>query len=107
MFHTGQKQYTVWSQPTPDHSKGSWQEAPSEQWQARNPQHYYSSGRFSSQDQEATSDGHHSSQGGRISYSGCGYHDEQMTLHRINNKLETIEERTAVMQGTLHNHTQW
>ena len=59
------------------------------------------------QDQEATSDGHHSSQGGRISYSGRGYHDEQMTFHRIDNRLKTIEERTATIQGTLHNHVQW
>jgi len=30
-----------------------------------------------------------------------------MTFHRIDIWLETIEERTAAMQGTLHNHTQW
>jgi len=42
-----------------------------------------------------------------MSYSGCGYHDEQMTFQRIDNRLKTIEERTAAMQGTLHNHTQW
>ena len=42
-----------------------------------------------------------------MSYSGCGYHDEQMTFQRIDNRLKTIEERTAAMQGTLHNQTQW
>ena len=36
-FQPGQQQHTAWSQPTPDHSGGSWQEAPSEQWQAGNP----------------------------------------------------------------------
>ena len=30
-----------------------------------------------------------------------------MTFLRINNRLKTIEERTAAMQSTLHNHTQW
>ena len=42
-----------------------------------------------------------------MSYSGCGYHNEQMTFQRIDNRLKTIEERTAAMQGTLHNQTQW
>ena len=30
-----------------------------------------------------------------------------MTFHRIDNRLETIEERTVAMQSTLHNHIQW
>ena len=42
-----------------------------------------------------------------MSYYGHGYHDEQMTLHSIDNRLKIIEEITTVMQGTLHNHTQW
>ena len=42
-----------------------------------------------------------------MSYSSRGYHDEQMTLHSIDNRLKIIEEITTVMQGTLHNHTQW
>ena len=45
-------------------------------------------------------------QGGRMSFSGRGYHDSQEANHCFNNRLVTIEETNAAIQGTLHNHTQ-
>jgi hypothetical protein len=38
--HLFQQEHTVWSQPTPDHSGSSWQQAPSEQWQGGNFHNY-------------------------------------------------------------------
>jgi hypothetical protein len=46
-------------------------------------------------------------QGGHMSFSGQGYHDSQEAHHRFDNRLTTIEETTAAIQGTLHSHTQW
>ena len=59
---------------------------------------------YQGQDYEATSSGH---QGGRMSFSGQGYHDSQEAFHRFDNRLATIEETNAAIQGTLHNHAQW
>ena len=59
---------------------------------------------YQGKDYEETSSGH---QGGRMSFSGRGYYDSQEALYRFNNRLATIEEINAAIQGTLHNHTQW
>ena len=40
-------------------------------------------------------------------FSGQGYHDSQEAFHFFDNRLSTIEETNAVIQGMLHNHTQW
>jgi hypothetical protein len=57
---------------------------------------------YQGQDYEATSSGH---QGGRMSFSGRWYHDSQEAYHHFNNRLTTIEETNATIQGTLYNHT--
>jgi hypothetical protein len=42
-----------------------------------------------------------------MSFSSQGYHDSQEGYQRFDNRLATIEETNAAIQGTLHNHTQW
>ena len=59
---------------------------------------------YQGQDHEATSSGH---QGGCMSFSGRGYYDSQEAYHRFDNRLATIEEINAAIQGMLYNHTQW
>lgn len=104
-FQPKQAQHTAWSQSTPEHLGGTWQQAPSEEWHGGNFEQYHGS---PWQEQEVSSGGHHHhSQGGRMSFSGCGYHDFQMTNQRIDNRLQTIEESQAAIQNTLHNHAQW
>ena len=75
-----------------------WQHAPSEQWHGGNFHNYQG------QDYEATSSGH---QGGRMSFSGRGYHDFRETQYSINTRLTSIVETTAAIQDTLHQHSQW
>ena len=59
---------------------------------------------YQGQDHEATSSGH---QGGRMSFSGRGYHNSQEAFHLFDNRLSTIEETNIAIQGTLYNHAQW
>ena len=59
---------------------------------------------YQGQDYEATSSGH---QGGCMSFSSQGYHDSQEAFHCFDNRLATIEETNAAIQGTLHSHVQW
>ena len=42
-----------------------------------------------------------------MSFSRRGYYDSQEAFHRFDNRLATIEETNAAIQGTLHNHAQW
>ena len=42
-----------------------------------------------------------------MSFSGGGYHDQQMDHHRIDNRLTTIEGQNTAIQNTLHEHSQW
>ena len=58
---------------------------------------------YQGQEYEATSSGN---QGGRISFSGRGYHVQQMDHQRIDNRLTIIEEQNAAIQGTLNQHSQ-
>jgi hypothetical protein len=41
-----------------------------------------------------------------MSFSGRGYHDSQEAYHCFDNRLTTIGETNAAIQGTLQNHTQ-
>jgi hypothetical protein len=42
-----------------------------------------------------------------MSFSGQRYYDSQEAFHRFDNRLATIEEINAAIQGALHNHAQW
>jgi len=46
-------------------------------------------------------------QGGRMSFSGRGYHDYHETQRSINNRLTSNEETTTAIQSTPHQHSQW
>jgi hypothetical protein len=59
---------------------------------------------YQGQNYEETTSGH---QGGRMSFSGGGYHDFHENQHRIDGRLTTIEEMNAAIQSTLHQHSQW
>jgi hypothetical protein len=59
---------------------------------------------YQGQNYEETSSGN---QRERMSLSGRGYYDSQEAYHRFDNRLTTIEEINATIQGTLYDHTQW
>jgi hypothetical protein len=59
---------------------------------------------YQGQNYEETSSGN---QGGCMSFFGRGYYDSQEAYHRFDNRLTTIEEINATIQGTLYDQTQW
>jgi len=93
-----QPEHAGWEQPTPQHSKSSWQQGASEQWQDGNFNYYQQS------QYEEVSSGH---QGRHMSFSSYGYHDEQMQHSCLNTRLTNIEETQQDIQNMLHQHSQW
>ena len=83
--HMYQTEHTCWEQPSPNQSKGSWQQDSSEQWNHENFDNYQQ------QHYEEVSSDH---QGRRMSISGRGYHDQQMDHHRFDNRLTTTKSIT-------------
>ena len=67
-----QPEHAGWEQPTPQHSKSSWQQGASEQWQDGNFNYYQ-------QQQYEEVSSHYL--GGRMFFSTRGYHDQPMGYH--------------------------
>jgi hypothetical protein len=65
------------------HCEGSWQQGSSEQW------HHGNFDNYQQQHYEEVSSGH---QGGRMSFSARGYHDQQMDHSCLDTRLTTREE---------------
>jgi hypothetical protein len=108
-----------WEQPAPYHSKASWQQGSSAQWEHGNFDYYQQ------QEYEISSD----IQGRRMSFSAWGFHDQTPGFHdpymghhhqpppmdqdppvdlaRIDTRLTTIEEGQQEIHNTLHQHAQW
>jgi hypothetical protein len=78
-----QSKQAGWQQPSPLHYEGSWQQGSSEQW------HHGNFDNYQQQHYEEVSSGH---QGGCMSFSARGYHDQQMDHSCLNTRLTTIEE---------------
>lgn len=100
-----QPEYAGWEQPSPCHSESSLQRGSSRQWQHGNFDYYQQQpfGEISS-----------GRQGGRMSFSARGYHDQPMGYHDqqmeyacLDNRLTVIEETQHNIQDTLHQQSQW
>lgn len=93
-----------WEQQQPQYSDGSWQ-APSEEWQRKNRFDQYQPRR--SVDHQEASSSRQRQEPARQSFSGIGYHDDQMERRNIGVRLTNIEEEQAAIQRSIEEQQQW
>jgi hypothetical protein len=89
---------TGWEQQ-PQQSDGSWQQAPSGQWQAGNFETYHGgSAHFTFDSQEVSSEGQPHMHLGRASFSAPGYHEQMIERQQTNTLLRDLQKGQANMQ---------
>lgn len=93
-----------WEQQQPQYFDGSLQ-APSEEWRRKNRFDQYQPRR--SVDHQEASSSRQRQEPARQSFSGIGYHDDQMECRNISVRLTNIEEEQAAIQRSIEEQQQW